>query len=198
MEADSAVHAITSDDEWIGPINDACLQFDINTDDRLVAFLANCAHESAGFTTLTESLHYSSSRLLAVFPKYFTPAEAIEFAYDDVRIGERIYGGRMGNGPEGVGDGYLFRGRGLLQITGRGMYAKCGRAIGVDLETEPERLAQPTYAALSAGWFWAEEKLCNALADEGKTQSICLRINGGVAGLQERIAWAEKIRAAIA
>jgi putative chitinase len=113
-----------------------------------------------------------------------------------VRIGERVYGGRMGNGPEGAGDGYAFRGRGLIQLTGRAMYRKCGQALGVDFEATPAMLEQPIYAALSAAWLWAEEKLCNALADEGKFQSIVLRVNGGLNGLDDRLAWLDKLRQA--
>jgi putative chitinase len=183
------------DPDWIEPIGEACLRFDIDTPERVVPFLANCAHESQSFTRLVESLHYSGQRLLAVFPKYFTPEEAVEFAYDDVRIGERVYGGRMGNGSEGTGDGYLYRGRGLLQITGRGMYAKCGRALGADLEGMPALLEQPSFAALSAAWVWAEEKHCNTLADEGRWQSIVLRLNGGLNGMADRMAWLDKLRA---
>jgi putative chitinase len=100
----------------------------------------------------------------------------------------------MGNAPEGSGDGYAFRGRGLLQVTGRGMYSKCGRALGVDLETLPELLEQPIYAALSAAWVWSIEKMCNTLADDGKFQSVVLRINGGLNGINDRLAWLDRIR----
>ena len=196
MDLDAMVGAITSDPTWLVPIRETCQRFEIDTENRAAMFLAQCAHESDGFTVLVESFHYSPAALLATWPKRFTPQEATEFAYDDIRIAERVYGGRMGNGPEGTGDGHLYRGRGLLQITGRGMYAKCGRAIGADLEGSPQLLEQPAFAALSAGWVWAEEKLCNGLADAGSFQSITLRINGGTVGMSDRLAWLDKMRAA--
>jgi putative chitinase len=193
---DTLVRRITNDPHWPDAIAAACLHFDINTDERRGMFLATCAHESSAFTRLVESLHYSAARLLAVWPLRFSATESFEFAYDDARIGERVYGGRMGNGPEGVGDGYAFRGRGLIQLTGRSMYHDCGRALGVDLETSPSLLEQPTWAALSAGWLWAEEKLCNALADAGDFEAVTRRINGGLNGLDDRRAWLARLRAA--
>ncbi len=193
--SDPYVEAITDDREWLPAISEACYRFDINTEDRLVTFLANCAHESKGFGVLVESMHYSAARLLAVFPKHFTPAESVEFAYDDIRIAERVYGGRMGNGSEGTGDGYRYRGRGLAMITGAGMYRKCGRTLGIDLESFPDMLEQPTFAALSAGWFFAEEKLCNGLADAGKFESVVRLWNGGLNGLDDRLSWLDRLRA---
>jgi len=193
---DPLVRVITNDRAWLVPIGEACRRFDINTDARRAMFLAQAAHESDGFTRLVESLHYSAARLLAVFRAHFTPAEATQFAYDDVRIGERVYGGRMGNGPEGVGDGYAYRGRGLLQITGRAMYRECGRALGIDLEALPKLLEVQTWAALSAAWVWTDEKACNALADAGDFERCTRAINGGVNGYEQRLAWLDRLRAA--
>ena len=192
---DELVAAVTDDRSWVEPMREACQRFDIDTTDRQVLFLATCAHESRGFSVLRESMHYSAARLLAVFPRYFTAVESTNFAYQDQRIAERVYGGRMGNGAEGSGDGYAYRGGGLIQLTGRDMYRRCGRSLGVDLERTPELVEAPLYAALSAGWLWAEEKLCNPLADEGKFQAITLRINGGLNGLDDRLAWVDKLRA---
>src|SRR5690349_18429243 len=106
-------------DVWYEPVRDACSAWDLNTEHRIAMFLANTAHESARFRRLIESLNYSAKRLLEVFPRYFTADEAEVMAGDEFAIGERVYGGRMGNGPEGSGDGFKFRGRGLIQITGR-------------------------------------------------------------------------------
>ena len=193
---DAMVGAATQDARWLAPIREACTRFEIDNEDRQAMFLAQCAHESSGFSTLVESLHYSAAALATTWPDRFTAAEAVEFAYDDIRIAERVYGGRMGNAPEGVGDGWRYRGRGLIQITGRANYAKCGRALELDLEGQPELLEQLGPAALSAAWFWAEEALCNALADAGKFQSITLRINGGINGMADRLTWLDKMRTA--
>lgn len=183
--------------DWLAPLSDACNTYEIDNDDRIAAFLANCLHESSGFTRLVESLNYSPQRLLAVFPKYFTPAEAVEFAHDEIRIGERIYGGRMGNGPEGVGDGYRYRGRGLLQLTGAGMYRKASVYVVQPYSDEPDLVREPRHAAMTAAWVFAEEKNCNQLADERKFQSIVLRINGGTNGMDDRLAWLDKVRSAL-
>lgn len=191
------IRAINVDQAWQVPIALACMQFDISTPRRRSMFLAQCAHESAAFTRLVESLHYSSGALLSTWPQRFTPAEAVEFAYDDIRIAERVYGGRMGNQPEGGGDGWRYRGRGLLQLTGRASYAACGAAIELDLDAHPEDLEQPFPAALSAAWYWAKNG-CNALADDGRFQSIVLRINGGMIGMQERLAWLDRLQGAAA
>lgn len=191
------VRVVNSDPAWQTPIAAACAQYNIDTARRCSMFLAQCAHESAGFTRLAESLHYSASALLATWPARFTAQEAVEFAFDDVRIGERVYGGRMGNGAEGVGDGYRYRGRGLLQLTGRSTYAQCGSALYLDLEAHPEDLEQPFPAALSAAWYWARWG-CNELADDGRFQSIVLRINGGMIGLADRLAWLDRVQEALA
>lgn len=184
--------------EWLAPLSEACDRYEIDNENRVACFLATCMHESANFTRLVESLHYSPAGLLATWPKRFTPQEAVDFAYDDVRIGERVYGGRMGNGPEGTGDGYVFRGRGPIQITGRAMYRKASANVGPpDFEADPLRVQQPAFGALVAAWIWADEKQCNPLADDGKMQSITLRINGGLIGLQGRLACLDKVRKAL-
>ena len=112
----------------------------IDTPQREAHFLAQVAHESGGFTRLEENLNYSPAGLLKTFAKYFTPEEATEFAHDGRRIANRVYAGRMGNGDEASGDGWLYRGRGLIQITGRNLYRRCGGGIGVDLENGPDIL----------------------------------------------------------
>lgn len=189
------VRKITSDEKWVIVIVEACVRFDIDTPARQTAFLANCAHESARFTQLVENLDYSAARLLQVFGRYFSATEAIEFAHDPIRIAERVYGGRMGNGPEGVGDGWMYRGRGLLGLTGLYMYRRCGSGLGVDLVHMPYLLEQPHYAAVSAAWYWADNGL-NQLADNGKWEAIVLRINGGLNGMEDRTAWLDRIRQA--
>lgn len=192
------VQRLTGDaDRWTDALNNALQRWNINTPDRVAMFLAQCAHESGGFKVLVESLRYSASRLLEVFPKYFTPAEAQRFAMDERAIAERVYGGRMGNAQEGLGDGYRFRGHGIIQLTGRDNYTRCGQAVGVDFAAHPEMLEQPLWAAVSAGWFWATNG-CNELADRGDYLGVTKRINGGTNGLADREAWLATVRTILA
>ena len=173
-------------DEYRHALADAMEMYDIIAPRRAVAFLAQIAHESARFTRLVESLNYSPQRLLAVFPKYFTPAEAVQFAHDEERIANRVYGGRMGNGPEATGDGYRFRGRGFIMLTGRNAYRYSGRHLGEPLEESPDRAAQANVAALVAADYWAARG-CNEFADADKYESITRAINGGLNGYEDRL-----------
>lgn len=179
--------------EYITPLEDACVMFNIDTPQRQSMFLAQIAHESSGFERLEESMNYGPGRLLAVFPRYFTAEEAVEFAHDGPRIAERVYGGRLGNGPEGAGDGWRYRGRGFIQLTGRGNYRKAGRALVLPLEDDPDLAANPREAAMIAGWYW-EENGCNALADAGNFEGVTRRINGGLNGYDSRKAWLDAFR----
>lgn len=181
---------------WLRPLVDAMGLHAIDTPEREAMFIAQCAHESSGFKRLVENLNYSPQGLLATFPRYFTAAEAVEYAHDAERIASRAYANRMGNGDEASGDGWRYRGRGLIQLTGRANYDRCGRALGIDLLAEPEQLEQPLGAALSAAWFW-QTNGCNELADAGAFASITRRINGGNNGQAEREAWLAKVRAAL-
>lgn len=184
---------------WLPPIAIACAHFDIYTTARVQMFVAQCAHESTSFTRIRESMHYSGTRLWQVFHNHFDSVfEANEFSYDDVRIAERVYGGRMGNGAEGTGDGYAYRGGGLLQITGRAWYRRYGAMIGVDLENNPRLIEEPSTAALVSAAFWKSNGL-NELADADHFDTISSVINTGTTykpanGEQERMAWLGKIR----
>lgn len=180
-------------DEYRIPLAEAMELYAIDTPKRIAAFVAQLAHESAGFTRLVESLNYSPQRLLAVFPKHFTPAEAVQFAHDEQRIAERVYGGRMGNGPEGNGDGWRYRGRGFVMLTGRNQYRYIGRHIGEPLEDLPDRAAQPNIAAVAAADYWAA-KGCNELADEDRYEAITRAINGGLNGYDDRMRWQARAR----
>lgn len=193
MNAITAQQLTGDSGRWLEPINDALIRWEITTPDRVAMFLAQCAHESGGFKHLVENLHYSAASLLSTWPKRFTAGEAVAMAYNEELIAERAYGGRMGNGPEGSGDGFRYRGRGIIQLTGRDNYRRCGQAIGVDIETTPEAVERPKWAALSAGWFWATNG-CNALADAGDYEGITRRINGGLNGWDDRLHWLEKVR----
>lgn len=190
--------ALTADaDKWLRPLNDAMAAYDIGTAAREANFLAQIAHESAGFARLDENLNYSPAGLLKTFAKYFTADDAVVFAHDPRRIACRVYANRMGNGDEASGDGYRYRGRGLIQLTGRAMYARCGKAIGLDLEGAPEQLLEPPHAALSAAWYW-QTNGCNELADDGNFTAITRKINGGLNGLEDRQAWLDKANTALA
>lgn len=160
--------------------------YDINTPKRIAAFIAQCSHESGGFVFLTENLNYSASGLMKIFPKYF-PDEATAKAYarQPEKIANRVYRNRMGNGDEASGMGYQFRGRGLLQLTGRDNYFWFGSSIGLTPEQAAEYLETFEGAAQSACWFWSENNL-NKFADAGDILGMTKKINGGTIGLEDR------------
>jgi putative chitinase len=163
-----------------------CYEFEINTSMRMAAFLAQVAHESGNFRSVRENLNYSADGLRKIFPKYFTDVDPNLYARQPEKIANRVYANRMGNGPESSGDGWAYRGRGLIQLTGKFNYIQCGNALGVDLVNDPSYLETPIGAARSAGWYWSSRGL-NAFADKGDMTSITRRINGGTIGLEDRI-----------
>lgn len=171
---------------WYPVVNAMAVQYRIVTPQSLAMWIAQCGHESNGFTDLSENLNYSESALLRTWPKHFSPAQAKDYARQPERIANRAYANRMGNGDEASGDGWRNRGRGLIQLTGHTNYSACSAALGVDFVAEPDRLAEPYYAAMSAGWFWDTRKL-NVLADAGDVEGVTRRINGGKNGLTDRI-----------
>jgi putative chitinase len=173
-------------DSIVNALDAAMRRFEIDTPPRMAAFAAQLAHESGQLQRWTENLNYRWERLRQVFPKYFaSDAEARAFDRKPERIANRVYASRMGNGPEASGDGWRYRGRGPIQLTGRDNYRACGMAIGVDLVGDPDLLATPGPGCLAAAWFWARNGL-NALADAGDFVTITRRINGGLNGLAER------------
>ena len=180
------LQALGIDSKWLKPLEDTFAKYDINTPKRQAAFIGQCAHESANFKTLEENLNYKPESLMRVWPSRFPDLPtAMKYAHDPVKIANKVYGGRMGNGPEESGDGAKYHGRGLIQLTGKESYDNCGKAIGVDLINQPGLLAQPDLAAMSAGWFWNKKGL-NALADAGDFETMTKRINGGLLGLDDR------------
>lgn len=185
---------------WAPHLSEACPKFGITTPARLAAFLAQVGHESGSFGRTVENLNYSAAGLQATWPSRFTPALAASMARMPERIAEHVYGGRMGNRPEGSGDGYLYRGRGLIQVTGRANYEAVRdqlQAVGCpDLLVMPQVLAEPKWAALSAAAFWDSRHL-NALADTGQFDQITRRINGGTTGSADRRARYERARKAL-
>jgi putative chitinase len=177
-------------DAVIAMIPDTAAKFQINTPLRLAHFLAQCGHESGGFRATQENLNYSAKGLNGIFKKYFpTEAAAAAYARNPQKIANKVYANRMDNGSEASGDGYKFRGRGYIQLTGRANYTLFGKAIGEDIATNPD-VVSGKYALLSAAWFWSKNGL-NKLADGGATDavvtSITKRVNGGTIGLADRI-----------
>lgn len=176
--------------EWYSAISESLPQYEINDIARVSAFLAQCAHESGGFSVLQENLNYSADGLQKIFGKYFPNHEiATEYARQPEKIANRVYSSRMGNGDEASGDGWKYRGRGLIQLTGKDNYTRCSKAFFDDdtLLNDPDLLLQPYYALNSACWFWNENNL-NKLADEQNIKMMTKKINGGFIGLEDRIA----------
>jgi putative chitinase len=177
-------------DAVIQMIPDTAAKFQINTPLRLAHFLAQCGHESGGFKATQENLNYSAKGLAGIFKKYFpTEAAAAPYARNPQKIASKVYGGRMGNGPESTGEGYKFRGRGYIQLTGKENYTAFGKSIGEDILSNPDVVASK-YALLSAAWFFSKNGL-HKMADGGATDavvtSITKRVNGGTIGLADRI-----------
>jgi putative chitinase len=177
-------------DAVIAQIPDTAAKFEINTPLRLAHFLAQCGHESGGFKATQENLNYSASGLKGIFSKYFKEAGLAEqYQRNPQKIASRVYGGRMGNGPESTGEGYKFRGRGYIQLTGKDNYTAFGKAINEDMTANPDKVATH-YALLSAAWFFSKNGL-HRMADEGASDlvvtKITKRVNGGTIGLPDRI-----------
>lgn len=175
-------------DSFLPGLNQAMGEFRINTPMRIAAFLAQIGHESGQLTAMVESTFYSSpDRLKKLFPsKFLSEKEAVPYVRDPMRCANRIYAGKNGNGGESSGDGWKYRGRGLVQLTGKANYAECGKALGIDLVSDPDLLLDPSVSARSAAWFW-NRKGCNELADVGMFGAITHKINGGYNGAQDRL-----------
>lgn len=164
-----------------------CLpDYDINTPNRVAAFVAQCAHESGGFKFLKENLNYRAESLVRVWPKYFPSLDvAKQYAQQPEKIANRAYASRMGNGPESSGDGWRFCGRGLIQLTGRINYQSFADSIETDINDIPEYLQTFEGAVQSACWFWESNNL-NKWADAGDIVTLTKKINGGTLGLEDR------------
>ena len=178
-------------EQWLTVLNQLLPEYEINTPERVAAFLAQCAHESGGFSVLKENLNYRWQSLRKVFPKYF-PNDEIAKRYaskpnKQEAIANRVYANRMGNGDESSGDGYRFCGRGLIQLTGRNNYTKFAQSVDMTVEDVVEYLQTFEGAAQAACWFWETNRL-NRFADENDIKSLTRAINGGYIGLEDRIA----------
>ena len=171
---------------WYTALQQLLPQYEINTPDRIAAFLAQCAHESGGFVFIKENLNYRWQSLRKVFPKYFpTDALAQQYEKQPQKIANRVYANRMGNGPEESGDGYKFCGRGLIQVTGRENYSWFAASLHISPEEASEYMETFEGAAQSACWFWESNNL-NQWADKQDILTLTKRINGGTIGLEDR------------
>lgn len=172
-------------DRFVGPLNNAMSKHGIDTPLRIAHVLAQVVHESAHMTAVSENLSYSAEGPLKTFPKYFkTRDQANVYARQKEKIANRVYGGRMGNGDESSGDGFRYRGRGLVQLTGKANYQAFSKWCGVDCVTNPDLVAEQ-FAAHSAVFYCGVNKL-NALADTDDLKAITMRVNGGLKGFAER------------
>jgi putative chitinase len=195
MSLSNALQTLGIDPKWEEPLQAAFDKYDINTLKRQAAFIGQCAHESANFKTLEENLNYRPETLIKVWPSRFPDATtAQKYANNPQALANKVYSGRLGNNQEN--DGWNFHGRGLIQLTGRENYERCGFSLGVDLISNPDWLLDPKYAALSAGWFWNKKGL-NELADQQEHGMITKRINGGTLGLDDRLQKTTKALAAL-
>lgn len=188
--------------KWLDAVGATCVEFQINTPQRIAAFLAQTSHESGGYTMLKENLNYKAATLAACWPNRFAvlgadkkpikengknvpTAVANAIAGKPELIANLVYSSRMGNGPAESGEGFLYIGRGIKQLTGKDNYTRCGAALGVDLVGNPDLLLEPIYAARSAGWFWKVNNL-SKFADVDDIRGMTKVINGGYIGLEAR------------
>jgi putative chitinase len=175
------------DPKWVDPLNETFERFSILTPRQQAAFLGQCGHECGNFRVLEENLNYRAETLMKIWPRRFPTLEiANQYARQPKKIANKVYADRMGNRDEASGDGYRFRGRGCIQLTGSANYYHAGKALGVDFIMEPDLVATPQYAALTAGFFWHTQKL-NAIAESGNNLALTKKINGGTIGLNDRI-----------
>jgi putative chitinase len=172
--------------DWVDALNETFTRFGINSKMQQAAFIGQCAHECGNFKLLEENLNYRAATLMRLWPKRFPTLEiANHYAGDPKKIANMVYANRMGNRDEASGDGYRFRGRGCIQLTGHANYFHAGKALGADLIMEPELVGQPRFASLTAGWFWSTHG-CNRLAEADDLVALTKKINGGTIGLEDR------------
>ena len=177
-------------DSVIAQLPDTIAKFELNTPLRLAHFLAQAGHESGGFKAVTENLNYGAKGLRSIFGKYFpTDAKALEYERKPEKIANLVYGNRMGNGAEPTGEGFKFRGRGYIQLTGKDNYVAFDKVVTEDLITNPD-LVSTKYPLLSVAWFFHKNGL-HKIADEGATEAVVTkvtkRVNGGTIGLADRL-----------
>ena len=187
MVNDKQLQALKIGSQWVDALNETFNRFRIVTPNQQAAFIGQCGHECGHFKILEENLNYRAATLMKLWPKRF-PTQEIANAYagNPKKIANMVYANRMGNRDESSGDGYRFRGRGCIQLTGSTNYFNAGKALGMDFWADPDLVGTPTYAALTAGWFWSTHR-CNELAEAGDWIKLTKAINGGTIGLDDRI-----------
>ena len=175
------------DPKWVDPLNATFARFGISSPNQQAAFIGQCGHECGNFKVLEENLNYRAETLMKLWAKRFPTLEvANQYAKNPKKIANKVYSSRMGNRDEASGDGYRFRGRGCIQLTGHANYFHASQALEVDFVADPDLVATPQYAALTAGWFWSTHN-CNALAEASDWLGLTRKINGGTIGIRERI-----------
>lgn len=181
-------------DVFARPLGDAMEHYNIVGPVRQAAFLSQIGVESGQLQRMTENLSYSAKRLMEVWPARFPFLASTDgYVNNPQALANKVYASRMGNGNEASGDGWKYRGRGILQLTGKSNYDKCGQALRFDLISHPELVASPRLAAESAAWFWSINGI-NIIADEGDMTAVTKKVNGGHHGLAQRIAMYELAR----
>jgi putative chitinase len=173
--------------EWVDALNETFQRFNILSPIQQASFIGQCGHECGNFKVLEENLNYRAETLMKLWAKRFPTIEiANEYARNPKKIANKVYASRMGNRDESSGDGYRFRGRGCIQLTGHANYFHAGKACDVDFVMNPDLVATPKYAAMTAGWFWNTHKL-NQYADTRDYTMMTKKINGATIGLNDRI-----------
>ena len=173
--------------QWVDPLNETFQRFGLTTVRQQACFIGQCSHECGNFRLLEENLNYRAATLMRLWPKRFPTLDfANQYAGNPKKIANMVYANRMGNRDEASGDGYRFRGRGCIQLTGHANYFHAGQACGEDFVMQPDLVATPRYAAMTAGWFWNTHKL-NQYADRQDFLMMTKKINGGTIGLDDRI-----------
>ena len=186
-----------ADIAYVNELNEHLPKYKVEGKLRVCAFLAQTGIESCLYTHTVENLNYSAERLKVIFPKYFKTRDVTQYARQPQKIANVVYGGRLGNGDESTGDGFKYRGRGLIQLTGKTNYKKFADFIGdAEIMSNPDLVAQPKYALLSALWYWTACNL-NRYADAEDLKGMTKAINGGYNGLQERIDLYNRIKRAM-
>jgi len=174
-------------EQWVDALNATFQRFNIDTPVRQASFIGQCGHECGNFKVLEENLNYRAETLMKLWKTRFPTLDvANEYSRNPKKIANKVYASRMGNRDESSGDGYRFRGRGCIQLTGHANYFHAGKACDVDFVMEPDLVATPQYAAMTAGWFWDTHKL-NQFADVRDFKTMTKKINGGFIGLDDRI-----------
>ena len=196
MLTESELKELKIHPKWLDGLNLCFERFDINTQWRQAGFIGQCQHESANFTILQENLNYSQDGLVKTWPKRFTKDTAVKYHRNAQAIANKVYADRMGNGDEASGEGWMYRGRGLIQLTGKEAYLLCGLSLDVDLVSTPDIAAEAPYAVLTAGWYWWNNKL-NRFCDSTDWRGLTKAINGGYHGLDDRLARIERALAVL-